>query len=170
MKANIKSTHAKLYEFTYTSNLPKNLCPYFWKLVIAVLLFIPNFIVQIPSLLIDLFTKPDEWEDCYDRRCKGMAAYFVLILLLIIIMVETNFFKATFGAYSYDQFFANFGLVSNVMGLFFLLRFLWLKYIRYWKLFEREYKEPTPSIITEFVKAKYHKYCPTIEWESDKSS
>jgi hypothetical protein len=32
----------------------------------------------------------------------------------------------------------------------------------------RIYPEPKVNIVKEFVKAKYHKYCPRIEWVSDK--
>jgi hypothetical protein len=45
MKSSKKSLHARLYRFMYYSDLPNNLCPYFWKLVLAFILF--SFIIYI---------------------------------------------------------------------------------------------------------------------------
>ena len=55
MKADSKSLHARLYKFTYSSDLPVNLCPYFWKLVWGVIILIPNFIIQLPILIYHIF-------------------------------------------------------------------------------------------------------------------
>ena len=64
MKARKKSIHARLYRFTYGSRygLPDSLCPYFWKLVVSLVWFVPNLILQLPVLIYNYFAKeePDD--------------------------------------------------------------------------------------------------------------
>jgi len=54
MKLNKNSISAKLFRWFYgTSELPTNLCPYFWKLVMAYVFVIPLFIISFPYIIID---------------------------------------------------------------------------------------------------------------------
>ncbi len=163
MKASKNSIHAKLYDFTYSGGLPQNLCPYFWKLIFSAIMFVPNFIVQAPSLIINLFQKHNN--DCAENRLNGLAVYVCGAILTLLSIVEFQYFKAVFGAYSYDKFSANCGLIINVMILFILFRWLWIEYVQYWFKKKRTYEEPKPNIVVEFVKAKYNKYCPKIDWK-----
>lgn len=161
MKANRKSIHARLYKFTYSSDLPDNLCPYFWKLVLGVLMFIPNLLLQLPMLIynsiLSLFGKRP-YNDCNDRRVYGFIIYFSVIVLFLYSYMNYNWFKAIFNYYSYDCVVANFGWIINGTIIFLILRYF------YFKLKPIKHKKQD-NIIKEFIKAKYHKYCPKIDWK-----
>lgn len=166
MKASIKSIHAKLYHFTYWHELPSNLCPYFWKLVWATIIFIPNLIIQIPSLVVMIFNKNHGMYDCSERREVSGVIYFGLLILFIYVFASIHWFKAMFDFYSYDQVLANVGWIFNFIIAIGVC--VWI--IKEKKPFRKNIKigireEKKPSIIIEFIKAKYNKYCPKIDWE-----
>lgn len=164
MKASKKSLHARLYQFTFTTSLPENLCPYFWKLVWAVIVFIPNFIIQLPSLIVDKLYK-DKWMDCADHRDNGLSIYRWMFFLFVYFGITWHWIKAMFHCYSYSYVAANLGLAVNaIIGivLIFAISIEWQNRIEERKNKKREKK---PSIIIEFIKAKYYKYCPKIDWE-----
>jgi phosphatidylglycerophosphatase A len=64
--------------------------------------------------------------------------------------------------------------VSAVVGITFLVKYIQHnkreKHKRYiWDEIDGyidnpEYVEPRPNLVKEFIKAKYHKYCPKIDW------
>lgn len=57
MKINYNSLSAKIYRYFYTTEtMPTNLCPYFWKSLIATILFIPYYILTIPTKVLGLHT------------------------------------------------------------------------------------------------------------------
>lgn len=162
--ASRKSTHAKLYSFTYSSNLPSNLCPYFWKLLAAVLLFIPNALMQVPSRIF-MAIKKSEGYDCSDHRFLGTVLWVLIGVASFILYAECHLVKAIFNCYSYKSHPANGALVVDafIIGacIFIPLRAKVLKK-------NEEATEPPapkePSIIAEFFKAKYNRYCPKIDW------
>ena len=58
MKLNSNSISSKLYRWFYgTKELPNNLCPYFWKLVLAWLVLIPYSLVCLPVILTEIYDK-----------------------------------------------------------------------------------------------------------------
>lgn len=159
MKARTTSLHAKLYKFTFSNDLPHNLCPYFWKLVWSLVVLIPNFILQLPYLIINIFSKHKE-KDCGDRIIGGIAIYFLVAIILLYTISSYQWFLAMFNCYYYNREFANVGWILNfsiVIGIIY--------YIIRKKIDESRSVEKNPNIITEFVKAKYNKYCPQIDWE-----
>jgi len=159
MKANKKSIHARLYKITYSSALPQNLCPYFWKLILATVVFIPNFIIQLPVLIYDLFTGGDN-DSPKEKIENGFFTYFALGLLFLYLTSQYYLIKAAFGCYSYEKGFANGGLIVDgfIVGL--------ITFGVIGSIFEkRQNNDKEPSIISEFIKAKYNKYCPKIDWK-----
>ena len=60
MKIKTNSIHAKIYRFVYSSDLPMNLCPYFWSLIWAIVVFIPDLIIKLPVLLWNLTTDTNQ--------------------------------------------------------------------------------------------------------------
>lgn len=165
MKASKNSLHAKMYEFTYTSYLPQNLCPYFWKLVWAIIILIPNFIIRFPALIINVFTKVSD--DCVERRKFGFAIYFILAILFLYLLPTINWIKAIFNFYSYNREYAIMGGGINSI-IFIVCSFFLIKHFINKKP-KRIVEEKQPSIVIEFIKAKYNRYCPKIEWETDKT-
>ena len=50
MELNLNSLTAKLYRWFYKQNeMPSSLCPYFWKMILACILYIPLFLFDLPS-------------------------------------------------------------------------------------------------------------------------
>ena len=91
--------------------------------------------------------------------------YIVLILLLIVFLPQIELVKAMFDFYSYNYEIANAGLVIDILLL--LCAAFW-GMARINKLIKEKrtpQEEKKPSIVIEFVKAKYNKYCPQIDWE-----
>ena len=163
MKANKNSLHARLYKFTYTSELPKSLCPYFWKLVFGIIVFIPNFIIQLPSLIMNFFQK-DVSNDAKDNRIAGVVLYMLTIALCYYIAGTFNWVKAMLDCYSYNQVYANVGwLVNTAIGGILIGWFIGKLKENYKS---KRYNKPIKdSIIKEFIKAKMDNYCPKIDWE-----
>lgn len=155
-KVNEKSFHAALWRFTYKTDLPWNLCPYFWKLVWGFIAFIPNFILQLPYLVYELFggTK----DDCSERRGLGFAIWFVMGLILLYGALTWNWCAAMFG-YNYNQIAANAGWVIHAAAAIITIYLLYKNYRKSKTIIEK-----APNLIKEFVKAKYHRYCPKLEW------
>lgn len=160
MKANKNSLHAKLYEFTYSSYLPDNLCPYFWKLVWAIIVLVPNFIIQFPALIIQIFSKSSD--DCGDRRGMGTVIYIIGFFLSLYFKITFHLIKGIFNCYSYSQEFAIWGGIINTI-IFIISAVFFIKYLLGKR--RKRIEEKRPNIIVEFAKAKYGKYCPKIDWE-----
>ena len=80
MKLNKNSISAKLFRWFYrTSELPTNLCPYFWKLVMAYVFAIPVFIISLPYVIVD---KDSRNESLGNRIGLGIVCWFGLFLLI----------------------------------------------------------------------------------------
>lgn len=162
MKLNQNSLSAKLYRWFYkTDTMPTNLCPYFWKLVTAVIL----------SPLFAIYTLPYEIIN-YKRRCRdtysdilGISLAYWLIIIAVICMISplSLFF------YTPDK-------DSLLMGMIVLAFCIWVSLIVIgitWAIVKtvvylqskKSDDEKTDNIIVEMVKAKYHKYCPKIDWK-----
>ena len=47
-------------------NLPRSICPYFWKYVLLIITFIPVMIITIPCILVELIW-PDFKEDDFEK-------------------------------------------------------------------------------------------------------
>lgn len=176
MQLNKKSWYVIYYKWFYTTDmLPYNLCPFFWKLVIALLLS-PLELLAIPSLFLLLhrikkdrrvYTEYTAVSSSFDNQMyvndgdyKPRHLIGVLIFTLcatlycsIAMWFTTNTIIFTIGAL---------GICSLTVIIFAILVTLYLDYRRGKKDYNVEKKK---YIITEFVKAKYNKYCPQITWK-----
>lgn len=181
MNLNSNGPSAQLYRWFYTTDrMPQNLCPYFWKLVIAYVFAAPIFLIALPTRFIraDIDTSGERF---------GLGLIFWAILFLSICGIFTGltiFFVAfTKGSFLYHiqmigafvLFFA--GIISTIFGAIHLIKrakekredrhrkYVWINgdYVE-----NPNYVGPAvkrPNLIVEFVKAKYNKYCPKIDWE-----
>lgn len=159
MKINYNSLNARLYRWFYcTNNMPDNLCPYFWKLALSVLLFIPAFVLRLPVTIINLtsYEEPDNKLG----TCIGVsfAMWFVVLFVGHFIYGNIHLIKYWMQTYSYDSYAATVtGVVDSLIVLVLIFYYRTRK--------KRVYREQKPSIIGEFIRAKYGKYCPKITWE-----
>ena len=162
MKLNHNSLSAKLYRWFYkTDTMPTNLCPYFWKLVTAVILSPLFAIYTLPYEIINY----KRWHRYTYGDMLGMSlAYWCLIAVVICMISPLGFFF-----YIPDKG----SLLWVMMVLGFCVWALLIVIVIGWAITKTaEYlkskksdDEKTDNIIVEMVKAKYHKYCPKIDWK-----
>lgn len=160
MNLKLNSWYVYLWNYTYSESVPNNLCPLFWKLVVAILLFIPNVIFRIPTVIANSFYS--EHNKIIDARTGlGILMYMLIICVIAILLWIYNFILYMFNAYSYDNEFAFLGGVVLFAGLFFLIRYYWLK-----KDVGYTIKETTTNnIIVNYASSWYNKHCPKINWK-----
>jgi len=186
MKANKKSISARLYRwFYFTNQMPSNLCPYFWKLVVAYTLIVPLGILCIP-VIFDRTEKFFEAESWFERMVGsiliwvalflGLASLFAPITLLIWgWFAEKTTFNTlqTVGLITWGVV-AVIALVSAIMYLISIRTKKKLKRSREFIWDENGDWVPNPNyvphvekpnLLVEFIKAKYNRYCPKIDWE-----
>lgn len=160
MELKLNTWYVWLWNYTYSERLPDNLCPFFWKLVIAILLFIPNVILRLPITIINLFSK-DKIDDDKVRTGMGIIVYIIIIASSFIIACIYSWLLWLFNAYSYDSTTATFG------GLF-LLAGLTLLIAHYWKEYNTGNKvvySLKNNIVVNYTNAWYYKHCPKINWK-----
>jgi hypothetical protein len=180
MELNYNSLSARVYRNFYeTSHMPESLCPYFWKLVAAwplTILFSP---LLIPFWIADKFKGDND-----NTRMPFPAQAFVgLILYLALYLifcvgVTISSFWITYSKDSswYGRYLVGWiGIVSTLIFLIIYGIMEWKKQLHIKKI-ERRYdaegnyihseEEEKPNILVEFVKAKYNKYCPKIDWKN----
>jgi hypothetical protein len=162
MKLNQNSLSAKLYRWFYkTDTMPTNLCPYFWKLVTAVIL----------SPLFAIYTLPYEIIN-YKRRCRdtysdmlgtSLACWcFIAAIICMISPLGLFFYIPNKSSSLWTMM--SIGLIC--WGSLILVGITWaiVKTVKYLKS-KNSNTEKTDNIIVEMVKAKYRKYCPKIDWK-----
>ena len=166
MKLNKNSISAKLFRWFYrTSELPTNLCPYFWKLVMAYVFAIPLFIISLPYVIID---KSSSIESLNSRIWGGFVCW-VILFLLITALTPIMLFWHTPVKDSLLEILMIYGFFIWAAGL--TLGIIWFIHYIQDKIKERKWesrnlpkKEKRSNIIVEMVKATYYKYCPKIDW------
>lgn len=153
-----KSWHYWIYKqfFKWT---PTNLCPYFWKTVIAFIIFPVAFIFALPWALVTiLINDPLENED--DKRLGRMAGlgFFTWFALWLLISMILMFFTKS----SVTQAAGAVGWVITgtvIIGSF----------IDYMVRKSRT-KPKRSTLVGEFIKAKKGKYCPKIDWVENENN
>lgn len=177
MKLNINSVSARLYRWFYsTAQMPQSLCPYFWKLVLMWVFIVPYTIISLPCILMDL--KDPDHKTTGERAGVGAIMWFIIFMATCMLSWIGAFFaEPVKNSVWFHMLVAGFigwgvSIIFGAVGLFKWTKEKWenrnVKYdedgYRIWT--KPEVKQP--SIITEFVKAKYNKYCPKIDWDYKK--
>lgn len=177
MKLNSNSISSKLYRWFYgTNDLPNNLCPYFWKLVLAWLVVIPYSLISIPVIIMELREKNYEYNDCSTGGRIGLSV--VLYVLLFGIGCMLSIFGCFFIEPEKDTFYmfavmigAMLWVVAIVFGIIegekAFREWNYRRKIKYDENGLRIWDEPRQEktyLVVEFAKAKYNKYCPKIDW------
>jgi hypothetical protein len=176
MKLNSNSISSKLYRWFYgTKELPNNLCPYFWKLVLAWLVFIPYSLFCLPVILHELFDKNYKYTDNSTGKRIGFSLGIYVILFFIFSMLSViGWFFVLPEKDSFYQFMGTIGIlfwivlivIGGIEGTKALIEWNYRRKIKYDENGYRIYDEPKEKtyLIVEFTKAKYNKYCPKIDW------
>lgn len=180
MKLNANSIHAKLYCWFYGKHkeydLPNNLCPYFWKVVLAWILLVPYAVFCTPFILIhEAFSK--SYKNGDNKFGERIGISFIIYIFLFALFVLGVGVGALFTTYEKGSLFANmmpgailFWGVLIIVGIYQGIKAL-IGFIResrkvYDEHGYRVYPEKKPNLVVEFVKAKYNSYCPKIDWEN----
>lgn len=162
MELKLNSWYVWLWNYTYPENLPNNLCPLFWKLVVAILLFPINLVLRIPVNIINLVVKDyDKIERGDARTGIGIVMYIIFILALFVISTLYHWALWLFNAYSYDSTAATMGGFFISVGIFFIIRYYWLKHNTKDKIVDKT----TNNIIVNYTKSWYNNHCPKINWK-----
>jgi hypothetical protein len=184
MKLNQNSISARLYRWFYlTDHMPMTLCPYFWKLVIMWIMIIPIGIISLPTTLVknDL----DSWGERFSFTF--FLWVFMFIVFIMLFSPITYFF---FGWFPRNTVFESWqilgivlwgglALIGSIFGIIRLitrrrekkrnlnLKYIWDEHGDYIENPNYAPYEKKPNITIEFIKAKYNKYCPKIDWENN---
>jgi hypothetical protein len=162
MKLNQNSLSAKLYRWFYkTDTMPTNLCPYFWRLVTAVILSPLLAIYTLPYEIINY--KRRRW-DTYGDMLGISLSCWCLIAAIISMISSLGFFFYIPDKSSLLEVIMGVGCIF--WGCLILVGIIWgiIKTKEYLQS-KKSDDEKTDNIIVEMVKAKYHKYCPKIDWK-----
>jgi hypothetical protein len=172
------SVSAKVYRNFYeTSHMPQSICPYFWKLVFAWPITILLFPLLIPFWIVDKINGDSGRVPFPAQVFIGIliygAAFCIFCLGVTISSIWITHYQGTnwYGWYI-GGILVMYSLL--VVGVILLIREIKLK-LRIRRI-ERRYdaegnyinaeeSEIKPNIIVEFIKAKYNKYCPKIDWK-----
>lgn len=169
MKLNKNSFSAKFYCWFYETNkLPNNLCPYFWKLSLAwlltIVLFPPMFFLLIPAMIISIFSvdfKTSLWGNKFTFAIMGIFIYAALLIAFsIVVFAATILGLIGYVSGSWLSTFQIWGGIISCAGAGVGVYYLGKLIIEHKK--KNSYK--SPNIVKEFIKAKYNKYCPKIDW------
>ena len=181
MKLNKNSLNAKLYCWFYgvgSYELPSNLCPYFWKLVLAWILVLPYGLLCTPFILThELFDKTyKNGQNTFGERVGISVIMYIMLFALFALGVGVG---ALFTTYAKGSIFLNV-LPGSILlwialvgiGIYQGIKALIVKLSETKKVYDehgyRVYPEKKPNLAVEFVKAKYNKYCPKITWTTEK--
>lgn len=180
MTLNTNSLNAKLYCWFYGKtayHLPNNLCPYFWKLILAWVLLVPYALFCTLYILThEIFDTKYENGDHKTGERMGISLLLngIILMLLLMINVVVWFFvdydpKSIFSELLFPG--GMIWVVSIGFGIYHGIKALdeYIKESRIprdengYRIYS-EPKEKKPNLIVEFVKAKYGQYCPKIDW------
>ncbi len=173
MKLKSDSFSVFIYKFVYnTQTLPNNLCPYFWKWLLMWVLVIPYTLILGPLLIIEAITKTEVDEHPFLRIMVSAMVYLGLFVVFTYGYMNYQLFKAIFHCYSYDRSAATTAgiadlIITGFIGIGLLIK-NWYNIIDFFKgthIVHATNKPKKEYIIIEFIKAKYNKYCPPIDWE-----
>lgn len=182
MKLNQNSISARIYRWFYMkTEMPSNLCPYFWKLVIAYAMLIPVLTVTLLYEILYIGSRNKPADSQGERLFYGFMAWAVLVLVTSALSLVTLFwYTPAENSWLWNVMATGvatwFGAL--ILGIAMLYKyFLEKRDEAKWKRVKNNYDEngnwipyedrltgKRPNIILEFIKAKYNKYCPKIDW------
>jgi hypothetical protein len=166
--------------------MPQSLCPYFWKLLGMWILILPTAIWSIPSMTYLAISKEnnevDEWGGrIITNLILWLALFFGGAMLFSLSWFFVGFFSEKSLWYNYQLAGILSWLIGLIIGIIFLIvssiikrkerirrkhnEYIWNEDGDYVRNPDYVPYEPKPNLIVEFIKAKYNKYCPKIDWK-----
>lgn len=178
MKLNKNSVTSRLYKWFYGvseyQGLPNNLCPFFWKVTLMYLTIIPYTLFSIPVVVYDLFDKQYEnGERTTGSRLGYSFGIYTALFMGVSLVTSIVGFFVDFETKSFWEFCQILGCLIWV-GVIVAGIIHGFNYLREWSVSDDTYysetekmwitKKTKVNLTTEFIKAKYNKYCPKIDW------
>ena len=165
MILNRDSIIPRIYRWFYvTNNMPENLCPYFWKLVLMWIVIVPYIIISIPGTII---FKKHKVDSTGERLARGILSSTLISVVLSMLWSLSIFFIGEFPKGSFLYVIQEAGIIIwfifIVIVFYLLVDWLIRRYNKYKIGFIKSKKES--SVIFEWMKATYNKYCPMISWK-----
>jgi len=169
----------------------KNLCPIFWMTILSLVLAVPYFIICLPVMLYEAYTKLKGNYDLVDtfgtRIGKAVVGWIITGILYIftytlLVMLGWADLRGLDGLVRIEVIFTSLLLLMLITftatyGVMSIRDYYSNKRTRKNRanadelgIPYREYVEPltTVGVIIEYTKASYHKYCPQITWVNNK--
>ena len=181
MRLNKNSFTSRLYKWFYGvreyQGLPNNLCPYFWKVVLMYLTIIPYVLISIPVVIYDLFDKEYENGDrkVGERLGISVGVYIALFAITALISAVLALFIQVEPKSLFEFLVVGGCLIWSALLVIGVIE--GTKYLREYSTRDDSYfdeqqnkwvvKKAKVNLTTEFIKAKYNKYCPKIDWVGD---
>jgi hypothetical protein len=178
MRLNKNSVTSRLYKWFYGigewEGLPNNLCPYFWKVVLMYLTIIPYVLFSIPVVVYDLFDKNYRNGDrkTGERLGVSVGIYIALFIIVSLISAILALFIKIEPKSLFEFLVVGGSLFWAALVVFGIIE--GSKHLREWSTTDKNYYDETQNkwvvkkakvnMTAEFIKAKYHKYCPKIDW------
>lgn len=185
MKLKTNSRSANYYVYFYGESLPTNLCPYFWKLLFAYAVLLPSIPFLWPLFLVELIKskKLTLTEESFGENSLATSVFFgfaIQLLLFFLVGFVAGIVHMVKGDFNGEDswYIIGFRVILGILAI--VIVFIIIEGIRDLRehLVDKYYdnkfhksareskkpKEPKKWILIEFIKAKYKKYCPKIEW------
>jgi magnesium-transporting ATPase (P-type) len=163
LKENSRS--AKLYRWFFMKDkMPGNLCPYFWQLLLMYITIIP-YTIWGGIYFISQSRKKYEMADNFSDRFVFSSIFNFLIFLAFCMIVSVSSLFINYEKHSLIEGLSYVGDIVWALTIFCLILSCLIS--TYEKFFKKKITDEVEedSVITEFVKAKYNKYCPKIDWQ-----
>ena len=178
MRLNKNSITPRFYKWFYgvseNQGLPNNLCPYFWKVVLMYLTFIPYVLFSIPVVVYDLFDK--QYENGDRKTGERLGVSFGVYIAILIVLALITAIVGLFVKFESKSFFEHLMVGGIIFWVFLIVIGVieGLKYLRDYSIRDESYydydqdkwvvKKAKINLTAEFIKAKYYKFCPKLEW------
>jgi hypothetical protein len=165
MKRNINSIPARLYRDFYAfegaDEMPKSLCSYFWKLMGMWLVIVPLSLFSIAGFIIEIceyfqrkLNKKSIRFPIYSSKDRVLGSLAIYAFLLLIWCIGVGI-VGIFTPLSYHGLFG----VTHTLGI--TVDIIIAIALIFWFFGGGPF-----NIISSYIKAKYNRVCPKIEWES----
>lgn len=181
MELNHNSLSARLYRFYVGhDNMPTNLCPYFWKLVLVYLTVIPLTLLALPTMVMEKLTNSHKYSTKWVPLVKLASGGFIIYVLIYLVLSMLFASGAFIFGYNYipeeNEVLSFLGFTQSI-GLMLVSALVCIgigglivsTVIMMLKLLNSDYQNRRDSnVMIQFVKAKYNRYCPQIQWKHTK--
>jgi protein-S-isoprenylcysteine O-methyltransferase Ste14 len=183
MELNYNSTSSKLYRWFYDKrDMPETLCPYFWSLVFAWTLTVILSPLLLPTWVAKKISKDfDEDVPIGPYALMGFLMYGIIYFLISFgVFISAYWITYYEGSLGFNLYGSG-AIITVVAGVALIIwgiitlknrirdrrtkRTIWDEEL--WEYVPNpDYVEPRPNLLVEFVRAKYNKYCPKIDWKN----